>query len=127
MKKTLLAALALTFASSGAWANTLTFQGVTFTTSGSGDTLTLTISNAATGATGDWAGIKYLEAFSIGSVGSFTSANASSFTYEPGQVNNSSADGCGGKGNGWACFFYAAHAFRQYDIQHRFHRRHAGF
>src|ERR1700746_837115 len=75
MKKRLLAALAIIFASSGAWANTLTYQGVTFTTSDQGGgVLQLTITNAPD-ATGNWSGVNYLEAFAIGNVGSVTGAS----------------------------------------------------
>jgi PEP-CTERM motif len=108
MKKMLLAALAIIFASSGAWANSLTYQGVTFTTTSSGNTLTLTITNGLNAdPTSNWAGIKYLESFAIGNVGSFTGASVSGFTYDPGGLSNgsSSPDGCNGSGSGWACFY----------------------
>jgi hypothetical protein len=102
---TLLAALAMTFASSGVWANSLTFQDVTFatTTLPSGD-LQLTITNALN-ASGNWAGINYLESFAVGNVGSFTDASLAGFTYDPGGLSNGSANGCSGQGAGFACFF----------------------
>jgi len=104
MKKSILAALALTFVSSGAWANSLTYQGVTFSTTDlGGGTLELSIANALN-ATGNWSGIKYLEAFSIGDVGSFTTASVSNFTFDPGGLSNGSAVGCNGSGSG-ACFY----------------------
>jgi hypothetical protein len=102
--KTLLAALAITFASSGAWANSLTFQGVTFaTTDLGGGELQLTITNALN-ASGNWSGIKYLESFAVGNVGSFTGASLAGFTYDPGGLSNGSASGCNGNGASFACF-----------------------
>ncbi len=117
MKKiTLIAALALAFASSGASANTLTFQGVTFstaTTSTAGE-LVLTISNALTAgqnptAGSDWGGINYLESFSLGSVGTFTSASLSGWSYLAGGLSNgNSGAGCDGNGANTACFYQPA-------------------
>jgi hypothetical protein len=102
--KTLLAALAISFASSGAWANSLTFQGVTFgTTDLGGGELQLTMTNALN-ASGNWSGIKYLESFAVGNVGSFTSASLAGFTYDAGGLSNGSATGCNGTGAGFACF-----------------------
>jgi hypothetical protein len=102
--KTLLAALAITFASSGAWANSLTFQGVTFSTTNlGGGELQLTISNALN-ASGNWSGINYLESFAVGNVGSFTGASLAGFTYDAGGLSNGSGNGCNGHGAGFACF-----------------------
>ena len=81
MKKiTLSAAFALALASSGVSANTLTFQNVTFSTAnlGAGE-LQLTISNALN-ANGDWTGIHYLEAFSLGIGGTWTTASLTGWT-----------------------------------------------
>jgi hypothetical protein len=109
MKKTLLAALALAFASSGAWANTLTYQGVTFTTTVlNNNELQLTITNAQS-ATGNWAGVNYLEAFAIGNVGSVTGATLQTpgltgLAYGSGGLSNGSSTGCNGNGAGFACF-----------------------
>ena len=115
MKKTLLAALALTLASSGALANTLTYQGVTFTTTAlNSNELQLTITNAPS-ASGDWSGINYLESFAINNVGSFTSASVTGvsvngtpvtnpFSYDAGGLSNGSPNGCNGHGSGFACF-----------------------
>ena len=105
--KTLLAALALTFASSGVWANSLTFQDVTFsTTNPGGGELQLTIANALN-ASGNWSGVNYLESFAVGNVGSFTGAsltNLTGFTYDSGGLSNGSSIGCNGNGAGFACF-----------------------
>jgi hypothetical protein len=107
MKKNLLTALALTFISSGAWANSLTFQGVTFSTTDlGGGALELSITNALN-ATGNWSGIKYLEAFSISNVGSFTTAGVAGFTFDSGGLSNGSAVGCNGSGSG-GCFTAAS-------------------
>jgi hypothetical protein len=103
--KTLLAALAIAFSSSGAWANSLTFQGVTFSTTAlGGGELQLTITNALN-ASGNWSGIKYLESFAVGNVGSFTGASLTGFTYDPGGLSNGSANGCNGNGASFACFY----------------------
>jgi hypothetical protein len=102
--KTLLVALAITFASSGAWANSLTFQGVTFSTTDlGGGELQLTMTNALN-ASGNWQGIKYMESFAVGNVGSFTSASLNGFAYDAGGLSNGSASGCNGHGAGFACF-----------------------
>ena len=111
MKKALLAALAITFASSGAWANSLTFQGVTFTTTAvSSDTLQLTITNALNAdPTSNWNGVKYLEAFAIGNVGSvtgatLTTAGLTGLAYGAGGLSNGSSSGCNGSGASFVCF-----------------------
>jgi hypothetical protein len=102
--RTLLTALAITFASSGAWANSLTFQNVTFSTTDlGGGQLQLAITNALN-ASGNWAGINFLESFAVGNVGSFTGASLAGFTFEPGGLSNGSASGCTGNGAGFACF-----------------------
>ena len=106
--KTLLAALALTFASSGAWSNSLTFQDVTFSTADlGGGELQLTITNALN-ASGNWSGINYLQSFAVGNVGSFTGASLAGFTYDPGGLSNGSANGCNGSGASFACFYTGA-------------------
>jgi hypothetical protein len=100
-KITLIAALALAIASSGASANTLTFQGVTFSTTDlGGGQLKLEITNA-TSATGDWAGIGFIGAFALNDIGTFTNATLTNWTFEAGGLN---AGGCDGAGAGFACF-----------------------
>lgn len=104
MKKALLAVLAIIFATSGASANSLTFQNVTFSTADlGGGELQLTITNALN-ANGNWAGIKYLESFQLSNVGTFTTATVAGFTTDPGGLSNGSSNGCNGNGSG-VCFF----------------------
>lgn len=107
MKKNLLAALAIIFATSGASANSLTFQNVTFSTADlGGGELALTITNALN-ANGDWTGIKYLESFQLSNVGTFTTATVAGLTADPGGLSNGSSNGCNGNGSG-VCFFAPA-------------------
>jgi hypothetical protein len=84
------------------WANSLTFQNVTFDLSlnGSGN-LVLGINNALN-ATGDWAGINHLEAFAINQFGTATGldATASGWTTNAGGLSSA---GCDGSGN-FTCF-----------------------
>ena len=85
MKKIgLIIAGALAVASSCASANTLTFQNVTFSTTDlGGGELQLTIDNALN-ANGNWAGITYLQAFSLSNVGTFTGASLSGILMQAG-------------------------------------------
>jgi len=87
-----------------ATANTLTFQGVTFESVASGNTLQLTISNALTGGTGNWANVNYLKAFEIKDIGNVTGATLAGWTTN---VNNglASAAGCTTGGTPGACFY----------------------
>lgn len=87
-----------------ATANTLTFQGVTFETLASGTTLQLTITNALTGATGNWADVGYLKAFEIKNIGNVTGATLAGWTTN---VTNglASAAGCNTGGTPGACFY----------------------
>ena len=88
----LVGSLTVTFAMP-AYANTLTFQGVTFETLASGNTLQLTITNALSGGTGNWANINYLRAFEINGIGNVTGATLAGWNV---LVNNglTSAIGC---------------------------------
>jgi len=85
------------------WANSLTFQNVTFDMSlnGAGD-LALNITNALN-ANGDWAGIDHLEAFAFNNYGTAAGlGNAQGWTpNEP--PNGLNSGGCDGSGN-FACF-----------------------
>jgi hypothetical protein len=87
-----------------ATANTLTFQGVTFETVASGNTLQLTITNALTGGSGNWANVNYLKAFEIKDIGNVTGATLASWSSN---VNNglASAAGCTTGGTPGACFY----------------------
>ena len=85
------------------WANSLTFQGVTFdlVTTNGGANLQLTISSA-TGATGDWATANGFAAFSLKDVGT-----ASDFLTLTGWTNfedELNANGCLGGDSGGSCF-----------------------
>lgn len=106
MKMThVLGALALAAGAAGAQANTLTYQGVTFTTSML-DANTLQLEIDAAGRTGDWANAVSLGAISLKDVGSFTTAGltgpAGSWGFSSGELN---ANGCsGGSSTGNACF-----------------------
>src|SRR5713101_832436 len=85
------------------WANSLTFQNVTFDMSlnGAGD-LALNVTNALN-ANGDWAGIDHLEAFAFNQYGTAAGlGNSDGWTpNEP--PNGLSSGGCDGNGN-FACF-----------------------
>jgi len=97
----LAAAAALLLATGVASANTLTFQGVTFTTNAvDSDTLELTIDNALS-ATGNWTGINYLKSFEVKDIGTITGATLSGWTFSPNELN---ASGCNGGVSGGACF-----------------------
>ena len=79
-------------------AGTLTFQGVTFTTSWSGNVLTLEID--AANPTGDWASATSIGALQLKDIGSFDTVSLSS---APGDAvnwtlssNELNANGCGG-------------------------------
>jgi hypothetical protein len=75
----------------------VTYQGVTFTTSTSGNTLTLEID--AANPTGDWSTAKYMGALDIQSIGNFSGvtftgpSGTSSWTTTANELN---ADGCTG-------------------------------
>ena len=105
MKKQLggiVAAAVLSLAAGTAPANTLTFQGVIFTTTAvDSDTLELTIDNALA-ATGDWTGIQYLKSFELKDIGSISSATLAGWTYSANELN---AHGCSGGAAGGACFY----------------------
>ena len=84
------------------WANSLTFQNVTFDLSLNGRNLDLTISNALN-ATGDWAGIDTLKAFAIGSFGSATGLAVTGWTTVDGGLSAGGSGGCNGSGS-FTCF-----------------------
>ncbi|OON62335.1 hypothetical protein B0920_02340 [Massilia sp. KIM] len=112
MKTTLIKAAALAALACGlalpAAAGTLTYQGVTFTSSWSGNTLTLEID--AANRSGDWAGASTLGAIQLKDIGTFTDVSlvsapggASAWTLSANELN---ANGCAGGahvGKG-ACF-----------------------
>jgi hypothetical protein len=113
--KVLLAAGALTFAPMAASANSITFQGVTFTlTDGGGTATTRTLDLEITNAdnpTGDWLSpnkINFLQAFALkpddNTYGAASATNG--FLTVLGQVNNGmTTDGCASNpNNGFFCF-----------------------
>ena len=82
----------------------LTFQGVTFETLASGNTLQLTITNALSGGTGNWSNVNYLKAFEIKDVGRVTGASLDGWRVDV-EEGLSSAAGCETGGTPGACFY----------------------
>ena len=100
-----IAAAAMMAFGTSATANSLTFQGVTFnTTAVDSDTLAFSILNADA-ATGDWAGVQFLRAFSF-KFGD--DSHVATATITPADFSVSylelNAGGCGGGASGGACF-----------------------
>ena len=94
-------------AAPASWANSLTFQNVTFNmTLNAGGNLDLNIVNALN-ATGDWAGIDTLKAFQINNYGTASGLTASggavTWTTVAGGLSAGGAGGCNGSGSG-TCF-----------------------
>jgi hypothetical protein len=92
-----------------AFSNTLTFQGVTFETIASGNTLTLVITNALSGGTDNWTNINYLSAFEIKEVGNVTGVTLGAgfdgswnYTVDSGLA---SSVGCTTGGTPGGCFY----------------------
>ena len=118
---TFIAAVALAFKSSTATASTCgaagdpnpcTFQGITISLSDlGGGELQVTFSPATgtsidASASGDWAGIKYLEAFALDpSGGTYTGASLAGWASMAGGLSNGANDGCNGSGSGYVCFY----------------------
>ena len=92
------------------WANSLTFQDVTFnmTINGSGN-LDLNIVNALN-ASGDWTGIDVLNAFQINNYGTASGLSVTGWTTEAGGLSAGGAGGCNLSGSG-TCFSYPAPGF----------------
>jgi len=107
---TALAIAAMSIASAPAsWANTLTFQGVTFDMSinGSGN---LVLEMSGTG-TGNWTGITSLDAFAINNFGTATGLSLDTWAIHDGGLSNGgSGSGCDFTGNG-VCFDKAGFTF----------------
>ena len=83
------------------WANTLTFQNVTFgLVDNGGGSLTFTIANALN-ATGDWAGIQSLSDFHLRDLGSVSNLTLTGWSVTDNQLN---ANGCAGGASGGFCF-----------------------
>jgi hypothetical protein len=105
--KTVLLGLALSVSMApAAWANSLTFQNVTFNMTLNGGNLNLNVVNALN-ANGDWAGIDHLKAFAINNFGNASGLTATSagatWTTVPGGLSASGGGGCNGSG-GHTCF-----------------------
>ena len=94
----------LAFATPAVAQNSLTFQGVTFETLASGNTLQLTITNALSGGTGNWSNVNYLKAFEIKDVGHVTGASLAGWRVDV-EEGLSSAAGCETGGTPGACFY----------------------
>jgi hypothetical protein len=108
------AAAALVLAGSAS-ANTLTFQGVTFTTTAlDGDTLRLEIDDALTGGTGNWADINYLNAFELKNIGNVTGATLAGWTASVDSGLSANA-GCTTGGTPGACFTHTGGALALTD------------
>lgn len=91
------------------WANSLTYQNVTFNlnVNGSGN-LDLNIVNALN-ATGNWAGIDTLDAFAINNYGTASGLALTSWTYHDGGLSAGGGGGCNDSGSGF-CFSNAGFA-----------------
>ena len=89
------------------WANSLTFQNVTFDLSLNGGNLDLHVTNALN-ANGDWAGIDTLNAFQINNYGTASGLAVSGWTTVPGGLS-AGAYCCDGSGAG-TCFSNAGFA-----------------
>ena len=109
----LVAAMVLSLGLLGApmsWANTLTYQDVTFnmTINGSGN-LDLNIVNALN-ASGDWTGIDFLQAFQINNYGDASGLEVTGWTTEPGGLSAGGSGGCNLSGSG-TCFSFPGSGF----------------
>jgi hypothetical protein len=93
--------LAVSLVGAPAWANSLTFQGVTFGLTDLGGTLQFTITNALNGGTGDWTNITQLANFSLKNIGSVSNLNLGGWSTNGLELN---ANGCVGGGSGGFCF-----------------------
>lgn len=111
------------FSATSASADTLTFQGVTFTSTWSGNVLTLEIDAAH--PTGDWMTATTLGALQIKDIGTFDSvsltsapAGALGWTLSPNELN---ADGCtGGSHVGMSLCYSGAHVALTDDMVFQF-------
>jgi hypothetical protein len=110
--KTALTVMALSIAMTPpAWANSLTFQGVTFglTDLGSGS-LQFTINNALSGGTGDWADITHIQNFQFKNIGATTMSFLPNWSVNNLELNanvggsGTACDGGSGSGVGRFCF-----------------------
>ncbi len=110
LKQTILATLIGIAVSCSAFAtSSLSFQDVTFSAQAlDSDTLSFTITGADT-ASGNWAGVQYLKAFSfkdIGDIASFAVVSGPSFASIAESGKELNAKGCTGGNSGGACFSF---------------------
>ena len=93
------------------WANTLDFNGLTFTMeiNGSGN-LVLGISGVPSG---NWTGVTSLDAFAINNFGSATGLSVNTWTTVPGGLSDGpgTSGGCNGSGASFVCFQKAGVTF----------------
>ena len=83
------------------WANSLTFQNVTFEiNSVNANTFSLSINNALN-ATGDWAGAVSLSNFSLKDIGTISGVSLTGWSVSSLELN---AGGCEGGSSGGSCF-----------------------
>jgi hypothetical protein len=103
--KTVLVSLAITAMSAAmapaSWANSLTFQGVTFgINTVDSNTFSLSITNALD-ATGDWADAVSLSNFSLKNIGTVSGVSLTGWSVSSLELN---ASGCEGGSSGGFCF-----------------------
>ena len=101
--------MVLTLALVGApatWANSLTYQGVTFDLNIVSSNLVLGVSSGASGPTGDWTGVNGFAAFEVKNVGNVTFSNSSPVALTGWTVSNDSlgANGCISGNTTGGCF-----------------------
>ncbi len=114
IKEKIAAALVIIGAASPSFAtSSVSFQDVVFSAQAlDSDTLSFTITGADT-ASGNWAGVHYLKAFSfkdIGSIASATVVSGPSFALMTESGKELSANGCTGGQSGGACFTFSTPA-----------------
>jgi hypothetical protein len=106
-KTAIIAGAALACTSMGASADTLTFQGLDFTLTALTSTdlqvkiAAHTGNSIATSASGDWAGIHFLDAFAVKPASGDVTATVAGWTFHDGGL---AAGGCNGAGAGFVCF-----------------------
>jgi hypothetical protein len=113
--KTALTALAIAattvVSAPASWANSLSFEGVTFNLTGGGGTLTLNIVNALSGPSGsdDWLNIHYIDAFMIKNTG-VSGVSLTDWTYSANQLNGQGTGGnaCDGGASTGFCFYHTS-------------------
>jgi hypothetical protein len=97
--------LALGLVGAPAWANSLTFQNVTFNLNviNSGATLQLQVTTGATAPSGDWTGVNGFAAFQVSSIGTATGLALNGWTANDTSLGNFGCIG-GSPGTSGGCF-----------------------